>query len=176
MARHLLTLLLALLLVSAAQTAPQLLPRSVEGLVDLHTEQVTQAASLYEIKCSTCHGLTGGGLTESRLAFPETHRQCSYCHSPASPPQMSVLQMEQLGTAFSIGEPPRLSGEGALRSFPTAQALYLYIRATMPRHTPGQLSDEDYLGVTAYVLNLVGALPEGTTLTEANAASLRLHD
>jgi hypothetical protein len=174
----LLLVVLALLLTSAAQLTPSPMPRpaAAEGLLNLHTEQLKQAAPLYEIKCSTCHGVMGGGLEESRQNFPVEHKRCEYCHNPLNPPRMSVLQMEQLGTAFSIGEPPPLSGEGALASFPSAQALHRYIRAAMPRHAPGHLSDEEYWGVTAYVLNLLGALPEGTTLSEANAAALRLHD
>ena len=46
--------------------------------------------SLYAFDCSVCHGPTGGGLEEARLAFPPEHRRCTRCHKPNNPVVMPL--------------------------------------------------------------------------------------
>ena len=44
----------------------------------------------------------------------------------------------------------------------------------MPRYAPGTLSDEEYLDVTAFLLEANGLLPEGLTLSADNEAAVAL--
>ena len=126
--------------------------------VTLHTAdaeasgQVRQrGAALYAEHCAVCHGETGQGLSEARLAFPEDHRRCESCHRPHNPPQMDLQAMHSRN-AFSIGDAPALLGEGALANFSDEGVLRSYIRATMPRPFPGSLSDQDYADLSAFLL------------------------
>ena len=75
---------------------------------------------------------------------------------------------------FDVGDAPALVGETALTGFPNAAVLYTYVRATMPRHAPGTLTNEEYLDITAHVLHLNGTLLEGTQMTEENAVTFVL--
>lgn len=66
-------------------------------------------------------------------------------------------------------------GEGAqLRKFRHAAGLLEYNLMLMPFDDPTRLSDEDKLAVTAYILVRHGAIAEGATLTEAEAAAIAL--
>lgn len=130
--------------------------------------QRTRGADLYHLRCAVCHGATGQGLAEARLAFPEDHRRCSRCHKPSNPPLLANPFVDN--NMFDIGDAPALAGEDALTA-PNAAALYSYLRAAMPRHAPGSLADAEYLDITAYLLELNRALPGGAVLTEQNAAT-----
>jgi len=135
------------------------------------TEQVRRGAALYDVRCAVCHGDTGLGLEEARLAFPEDHRRCERCHKPNNPSQMTPEQMNPRN-AFSVGDPPTLYKRDL--GFSDAWALHRYIQVAMPRPFPGSLSAEESLAVTAYVLELRGVLPPGVTLNEENAATFSL--
>ena len=74
---------------------------------------------------------------------------------------------------FDVGDAPALVGEG-MAAFPNAAVLYSYIYAAMPRHAPRTLTNQEYWDITAHVLALNHALPEGVTLSEQNAATLPL--
>ena len=87
---------------------------------------------------------------------------------------MSLEQMEY-NFAFSVGTPPALAGDAHLVSFPNGLALYHYIRATMPRPFPGALTDEEYLAITAFLLEVNGTSLGSAVLELDNAASLLLH-
>ena len=122
--------------------------------------QLARGAEIYAFSCTTCHGATGAGFEEARAAFPADHYDCIRCHGPLNPPQMTPQQIQQSQTAFSLGVAPPLAE--ALARFGTAEALYGYVRATMPRWDPGRLADDAYLDVTAFVLHLAGIqLPDG---------------
>ncbi|MDZ7705635.1 MAG: hypothetical protein U5L04_14265 [Trueperaceae bacterium] len=131
--------------------------------------QVTHGAELFDLYCSACHGDTAQGLAEAQLSFPADHRDCTSCHRTNNPPQMEHTMM-RYNYAFSIGEPPALHGDGTLASFPNGFVLYHYIRATMPRPFPGMLADDEYLAITAFLLELHQPLPASTPLSEENAA------
>ena len=124
--------------------------------------QIVRGEQIFALRCAACHGDTGGGLAEARLAFPEDHRRCESCHKPRNP----SLKAEMLGSfetvrgrvpvgnAFSIGVAPPLRGEGALKAFDDAAALQGFIRAAMPRHAPGSLNDEQSRALSAFLLEL----------------------
>ena len=85
----------------------------------------------------------------------------------------SVKGRSVIGNAFSIGVAPALHGLDALPAFQDAAALQAFIRAAMPRHAPGTLSDEQSYALTAFILKLNRVLPE-TKLSRENAAAVKL--
>lgn len=125
---------------------------------DPRAEILEHGAELYAFHCSTCHGASGLGLEEARLHFPANHAQCERCHVPRNPPQMTQAQMDANQTAFSLGDPPAVNNASALARFGSAGTLYRYLQATMPRWSPGRLTDDGYLAVTAYLLDNAGLL------------------
>jgi mono/diheme cytochrome c family protein len=137
--------------------------------------QLARGAEAYAFSCTTCHGATGLGFEEARAAFPADHYDCSRCHGPLNPPQMTPRQIADTQTVFSLGHPPALADAAALARFGTAAGLFAYVRATMPRWYPGYLDDEGYLDVTAFVLDLAGLLAlDGAALTLDTLDTLRL--
>jgi hypothetical protein len=89
----------------------------------------------------------------------------SKCHAANHPPQ---------GFEFPREIPPIL-GKGAMSGIADAQQLYQVIHETMPWWDPGQLSVEQSLNLTAYIMRARGELPEGVVLTESNLAAFPLH-
>ena len=126
--------------------------------------QAARGAEIYLFACATCHGRTGLGFEQAVMAFPEDHRQCSSCHHPQNSPTMPGSQVGLSTMAFSLGEPPPLADRERLERFVTAGALYHYVRAAMPRWSPGRLSDDAYLDVTSHLLRLTGIFAADDTL------------
>ena len=143
-----------------------------QGVVTEAQAQRERGADLYKLRCAVCHGATGQGLAEARLAFPEDHRRCSRCHKRGNPALMANPFVDN--NMFDVGDAPGLVGEDRLAAFPNAAVLYSYIHAAMPRHAPRTLADQEYWDITAHVLGLNHALPEDIALTEQNAATLSL--
>lgn len=141
---------------------------------DARAAQVARGAEVYAFSCTTCHGATGRGFAEARAAFPADHYECHRCHIPLNPPAMTPRQIELTQSVFSLGQAPALAERHALARFGTAEALYAYVRSTMPRWDPGRLDDAAYLDVTAFVLDLAGLLPEGATLEPDALGDVRL--
>jgi hypothetical protein len=113
---------------------------------------VVRGAETYDLNCTVCHGDTGLGYEEARLAFPADHRTCTRCHRPGNAREMSFeTMMERQHDLFDVGRAPALRGPGALRAFPTDAALLAYTRATMPRYQPGRLDDGDYTDLVAFM-------------------------
>jgi len=120
--------------------------------------------SLYAFDCSVCHGPTGGGLEEARLAFPPEHRRCTRCHKPNNPVVMPLDRPFVDNDMFAIGTPPALHGaardaaaDGApLSALARPEALFAYLRATMPRYDPGRETDLEYWLLTAHLLDMNG--------------------
>jgi mono/diheme cytochrome c family protein len=136
--------------------------------------QLERGAAVYDFSCTTCHGATGSGFAEARSAFPADHYDCTRCHMPLNPPQMTPWQIETTQSVFSLGDAPPLADGPALARFGTAGALHAYVRTTMPRWAPASLSDDAYLDVTAFVLHLAGLLPDGVMLEAEELAALLL--
>jgi hypothetical protein len=111
-----------------------------------------------------CHGDQGQGLTDEfrNRQYPPEDTNCwkSGCHGP-----------RPYDNGFTLPTTvPVLIGPGALQRFPTAQNMYAFMRAAMPFNKPGSLSDEQYLELTAFLLEQNRFTAEGTQL---NAATLQ---
>jgi hypothetical protein len=121
----------------------------------------------YQI-CLACHGNWGQGLTDEwrEIGFGgDMNCWQSKCHAANHPPQGFEIPREM----------PPLLGRGALPGLNNAQELYQVILETMPWWDPGQLSEEQALNLTAYILDARGELPEGMVLTESNLTAFTLH-
>lgn len=133
------------------------------------------AEELYAWHCAVCHGATGGGLDEAKLAFPRDHRECTRCHRPSNRVVQPLDQPFVDNDMFSIGDPPALHATGAgsggggaapLASVASPEALQAYLAATMPRYDPGRLSDEEYRALTAFLLEINGRHDEAAGLAD----------
>lgn len=116
------------------------------------SEEVRVGAELYDRNCAVCHGDTGLGLAEARLAFPDDHRTCTRCHRPGNPTQMTFSQMmERQHDLFDLGSPPALRGPDALAAFADPVALWAYTGATMPRYQPGRLDVAETRAIVTFL-------------------------
>ena len=131
--------------------------------------QLDQGALIYWGVCMACHGDRGEGLTnEWRAVFGEDQNcWASKCHASNHPPQGFVIPRDRL--------PPAVTGPGNLTRFTTAQELYDYVVITMPWWNPGSLTPEKAWAVTAYILKLNGALPQGIVLDATVASAVPTH-
>jgi len=141
-------------------------PRADAGAADA-AAAAARAGAVYAFSCAVCHGATGRGFAEAVMAFPDDYRDCARCHHPQNAPQMPGSEIMGSVMAFSLGDPPPLAEPERLARFGTAAGLLGYVRATMPRWSPGRLDDEAYLDVTAHLLRMVGWLGDDESLTEA---------
>ncbi|MFN2165657.1 MAG: hypothetical protein ACK2U9_05310, partial [Anaerolineae bacterium] len=100
----------------------------------------------YWMSCMVCHGDRGQGLTEEwRTVLDPMDMNCwqSKCHAPNHPPE-----------GFQIPRTsPLVIGPGALSGYQTAEDLFEYLRDTMPWPFPGLFQDQQYWGLTAYLLD-----------------------
>lgn len=130
------------------------------------SDQVKAGAGTFHLVCATCHGPTGGGLAEARLAFDPMHRTCERCHDPANPPLRKDMRITPRDS-FSLGHPPALRTDRLAARFKSPSDLYAFLRSNMPRYDPGMLSDRKYVQLTAFLLALNGAMPASASLTGA---------
>jgi hypothetical protein len=122
--------------------------------------QADEGAQLYWLHCQPCHGDVGQGLTDDwRAQYPPEDQYCwnSGCHGPSP-----YKQEFQLPTAV-----PAVIGDGALVKFPTLDSVYRYVSVAMPYFFPGDLTQAEYLAITAHVARGNG-LWDGRTLTTEN--------
>ncbi len=130
------------------------------------------AAALYAMNCAVCHGRTGGGLQEARTAFPPDERRCVRCHKPNNPVVQPLSLPFVDNDMFPVGNPPALhavsqptdapgtssvgGGAAPMAEAVAPEALFHYIKATMPRYEPGRHSDAEYWLLAAYLLEMNG--------------------
>jgi hypothetical protein len=121
------------------------------------SDEVRAGATLYDLNCAVCHGDTGLGYAEAKLAFPADHRTCTRCHRPGNPITMSFeTMMERQHDLFDVGAPPALRGDDALAAFTDPIALWAYTGATMPRYQPGRLADVEVRAIVAFLWHANG--------------------
>lgn len=129
--------------------------------------QADVGAEVYRLVCSACHGDKGQGLTEDWIAtWDPTSQNCwqSHCHHANHPPEGFLLPRYV----------PAVIGDQALGRFQTARDLKQYIHENMPWHTPGSLTEEEYLQLTAFLLRENEIIQDITTLDGSNIDSLFL--
>lgn len=71
-------------------------------------------------------------------------------------------------------EAPGLLGQDVMGNWSTAGGLYDFISVAMPPAEPGQLGEETYLNIVAYVMQQNGAEPGDKALTTADMAAVDL--
>lgn len=126
-------------------------------LVANASDEVRVGATLYDLNCAVCHGDTGLGYAEAKLAFPADHRTCTRCHRPGNPVTMSFeTMMERQHDLFDVGAAPALRGDGALAAFTDPVALWAYTGATMPRYQPGRLTDVEVRAIVTFLWHANG--------------------
>lgn len=182
-----------LALVVAGETAPKAASETVaETVTGAVTDTATEIASgvaaatksagyeglltwgqeLYALNCAVCHGTTGGGLVEAKLAFPADHRNCTRCHRPNNRVVQPLTQPFEDNNMFSIGDPPalhgRADGTGGLAAVAEPSVILAYVTATMPRYDPGRLTHDEYVAITAVLLALNGRTDDIATLPSAS--------
>lgn len=111
------------------------------------TTLAERGAFVYWMHCMVCHGDQGQGLAKFRAAYPPADQNCSTrkCHAgPLSP------------AGFSFPDAPAIIGAGTLAQFRTAADLHDFIHSRMPYQTPGNLSDDEYWSLTAFLLQKHG--------------------
>jgi cytochrome c len=133
------------------------------------SDQATRGAQVYALRCITCHGDRGQGLTpEWRLTWDPDHQNCGQpnCHGLNHPPEGFYLPNMYA---------PAIIGSGTLEGFQTAQNLFGFISMRMPFQAPGVLSREDYWALTAFLLRQNGITLPGAEVGESNASTILLH-
>ncbi len=120
-------------------------------------DEVRVGAELYDRNCAVCHGDTGLGYAEAKLAFPADHRTCTRCHRPGNPMEMSFEEMMlRQHDLFDLGAPPVLRGPDALQAFTDPIALWAYTGATMPRYQPGRLEATEVRAIVGFLWHANG--------------------
>ena len=97
-----------------------------------------------------------GGFTADQASAGETAFQtnCAQCH----------------GRQLEGPDAPALVGQDVMQNWATAGGLFDFIHVAMPPSAPGQLGDETYLNIIAYIMKFNGAEPGDTPLTTDPAA------
>jgi cytochrome c len=116
---------------------------------------VAQGQTVWEGKCASCHGVFG----ESNEVFS---------------PIVGGTTKEDI----AAGRVARLTdrafpGRTTLMKLSTVSTLWDYINRAMPWTAPKSLSVDEVYGVTAYILNLGGVVPDDFTLSDRNIAQVQ---
>lgn len=92
-----------------------------------------------------------GGFTTEQAAAGETayNSNCAQCH----------------GRQLEGPDAPALSGQDVMQNWATAGGLFDFIHVAMPPSAPGQLGDDTYLNIVAYIMKFNGAEPGDQPLT-----------
>lgn len=156
----------------AAQTAPPPTPDRLAAPPTVAAPTMADdGAQLYWLHCQPCHGDRGQGLTDApddewRAQYPPEDSYCwdSGCHGE---------RPYENGFTLPHQVPPLVGGD-SLANYATMSQVYTFMRATMPRHLPGSLSDADYLAIAAFLARARG-LDDGSALTEADLSTIVLN-
>ncbi len=130
--------------------------------------QAGHGKDVFWLNCMPCHGDQGQGLTDEfrTRQYPPEDTNCwkSGCHGE-----------RPYANGFTLPKAvPALIGPGALQRFNTAQEMVAFIRKAMPFNAPGSLSDEQYLQVSAFLLESNQRIPAGSQLNPAALAAIEL--
>lgn len=137
--------------------------------------QADEGAQLFWLHCQPCHGDHGQGLTDEwRAQYPPEEEYCweSGCHGDQPYDEAFALPTRVPAVIEADASP----GDDlqVLPKFETMDAVYRYVSVAMPYFFPGDLTQEEYLAITAFLARENG-LWDGETLTTANLGRYRLH-
>jgi hypothetical protein len=124
---------------------------------------------IFYVYCTPCHGDVGQGLTdEFRLReYPPEDTDCwkSGCHG-ARP----------YDNGFTLPKTiPAVIGPTALTRFADGQMVYDFMRKAMPFNAPGSLTTEQYLQLTAFLLEQNDLIATGSQLDPATLRQILVH-
>src|SRR6516165_4175595 len=108
----------------------------------------------------------GGTASRGREVFEQ---QCASCHGDNGQGGVGDQLVGGQGT-LATAKPVRTVGS----YWPYAPTLFDYIRRAMPQNAPESLSNDDVYAVSAYILNLVGLVPNDTTLDAKSLPSIKM--
>jgi S-disulfanyl-L-cysteine oxidoreductase SoxD len=116
---------------------------------------VAKGMDVWESKCASCHGIFG----ESNEVF--------------SPIVGGTTQDDvKTGRVARLND-PSYPGRTTLMKLSAVSSLWDYINRAMPWTQPKSLSTEEVYGVTAYILNMGGVVPDNFTLSDQNMAEVQ---
>lgn len=123
-------------------------------------------ANIFQVYCMPCHGDQGQGLTDEfrNRQYPPEDVNCwkSGCHGE-----------RPYDNGFTLPKTiPALIGSDTLQKFSTAQQLYNFIHAAMPFNAPGSLKPQQYLDLTAFLLERNSLVATGATLNVDSLSSI----
>jgi len=100
------------------------------------------------------------GFTDEQAAAGQTayNSNCAQCH----------------GRQLEGPDAPGLSGSDVMQNWDTAGGIYDFISVAMPPSAPGQLGEETYLNIVAYIMQFNGASAGDAPLTTDTMASVSL--
>lgn len=133
--------------------------------------QADEGAQLYWLHCQPCHGDVGQGLSDApdddwRAQYPPDHQYCwnSGCHGERPYEEGFTLPRQV----------PPVIGEGSLNRFGTLAEMHQFMSAAMPFQVPGDLTEGEYLQITAFLAQENGIEYENG-LTVGELATIPLH-
>jgi S-disulfanyl-L-cysteine oxidoreductase SoxD len=116
---------------------------------------VAKGMEVWEGKCASCHGIFG----ESNEVFS---------------PIVGGTTKDDIRTGrVARLTDPSFPGRTTLMKLSTVSTLWDYINRAMPWTTPKSLTVEEVYGVTAYILNMGGVLPDDFVLSDRNIAQVQ---
>ena len=116
---------------------------------------VARGQDIWEAKCASCHGVFG----ESNEVFA---------------PLIGGTTKDdvQKGRAARLND-PSFPGRTTLMKVSSISTVWDYINRAMPWNSPKSLSTEEVYGVTAYMLNMGGVVPDNFVLSDINIAEVQ---
>jgi S-disulfanyl-L-cysteine oxidoreductase SoxD len=112
---------------------------------------VAQGESVYRLRCSACHGVTGTEGPFDRLVGREP------------------------GDSFNFGRDPNFLVKRTIGNYwPYATTLYDYINRAMPFDAPGSLSSNEVYSVVAYLLYRNQIVPGNAVISDRTLPLVRM--
>jgi cytochrome c len=113
---------------------------------------VQQGATIFQKKCSMCHGPKGQGMPP---AFP------------------MLIGRDPKAEGFAFASDPKLT-KTIGNYWPHATTVFDYVRRAMPQLQPGSLSNDEVYALTAFLLASNQVLPLNATLDSAALTRVKM--
>lgn len=116
------------------------------------TGTVQQGATIFQAKCSMCHGPKGQGMPP---AFP------------------ALIGRDPKAEGFVFATDPKLT-KTIGNYWPHATTVFDYVRRAMPLLQPGSLTNDEVYSLTAFLLASNQVVPMSTTLDSASLTQVKM--